>query len=102
MPGGALDRGILLPDELWEEVFCLLRPDVDIDPTPAHVVETQLVAEEHCQFHPLRLVCKRFNQIFNQHQRLAECLYLKGTSSTQPCPACCPGRLVTKARSGCS
>ena len=78
MPGGALDRDILLPDELWAEVFCHLRPEVYVDLTKVDILEAQPVAEEHRQFHRLRLVCKRFSQIFHQHQKLVECLYLKG------------------------
>ncbi len=75
MPEDEFDRGICLLDELWAEIFCLLLPDVHVD---NDMVEMQYVAEEHRQFHQLRLVCKRFNQIFNQHQKLVECLYLKG------------------------
>ena len=50
MLSGALDRGILLPDELWAEVFCHLQPEVHVDPTTADMVETPFVAEEHRQF----------------------------------------------------
>ena len=76
MPGGVLNRGICLPDELWAKVFCHLQPEV-FDLTHVDILETQVVAEEHRQFHRLRFVCKRFNQMFNQHQKLVECLYLK-------------------------
>ena len=81
MPGGALAQGTLLPDELWGEVFCHLRPKEYVDPqepTVVYALGTEYVAGKHSQFHRLRSVCKRFNQIFNQHHKLLECLYLKG------------------------
>lgn len=73
MPGGALAQGILLPDELWGEVFCHLRPKEYVDPqdpTVVYALGTEYVAGKHSQFHRLRSVCKRFNQIFNQHHKL--------------------------------
>ncbi|KAL0052759.1 hypothetical protein WJX82_007241 [Trebouxia sp. C0006] len=85
------ERGqtLWLSDDLWARIFSFTKTK----PTsadgliqylhPTHATRVR----RHQEFHKLRLVCKRFQLIFEEHVDLSSCLFLDESNVTERLPS---------------
>lgn len=77
------DQVEILPTDLWAKIFLLLRPACEFvdsindlrEPHGVHVTFTEAV-EQQAQFHMLKLVCRQFSRVLQEHLSLSNFLLL--------------------------
>ncbi len=82
-------QALWLSDDLWANIFSLRKTKPtfadgliqNLHPTHAKRVR------RHQEFHKLRLVCKRFQRIFEEHVDLSSCLFLDESNSVERLPS---------------
>ena len=78
----------VLPDELWAKIFVELENGVrDGLRECFEKYEPCRMAEAQSEFHQLRLVCRKFNDVIKAHPRLSRCLVLPPALNHQSLPS---------------
>lgn len=82
-------QALWLSDDLWAKIFSFLKTT----PTPADGLIQKLHpthatrVRRHQEFHKLRLVCKSFQRIFEEHVDFSSCLFLDESNIIERMPS---------------
>lgn len=66
-----------LPSEVWATVFALLQLSFVDAAEPSSLHRQRSLSLTYSHFQALRLVCKRFNKVFEEHAGLSACVVLR-------------------------
>ena len=77
--------GLLLTNDLWAYVFSFVAKEVvdELRTLSYQYPDEVLSKEEYNRLHSLRLVCKRFNNVFKKHPVLSAGLFLRAPFSSK-------------------
>ena len=85
-----------MSDHLWVRIFNVILADVIIEVELAAVSPKKGMRGLHRCFHHLRLVCKRFKRIFDEHPSLSARLFLDAAFGQQQLQSLLPHLQVCK------
>ena len=81
-----------LPLHIWSQVFAKLRPDNTVDTRRCESIEdndrvvNKLMTDQAC-YHRLKVVCKKFQQVFQEHPELSDDPLVTATTTKHLVPS---------------